>query len=125
MLLLQKFDLEFKDKKGIENIVADHLSCLHFDTITELLILNELFSDEQLMSVEVLPWYADIVNYLVTSQLPEYWTKQDKAKFFTKIKNFFWNDSYLFKYCADQIIRRCVPESEIQNILSFCHEQAC
>ena len=24
-----------------------------------------------------------------------------------------------------KIVRRCVPESEIQNILSFCHEQAC
>ncbi|KAH9680863.1 hypothetical protein KPL71_026717 [Citrus sinensis] len=59
------------------------------------------------------------------SQLPEHWTKQDKAKFFAEIKNFFWDDPYLFKFCADQIVRRCVPESEIQNILSFCHEQAC
>ena len=122
VLLLQEFDLEFKDKKGTENVVADHVSCLHFDTITEPLILNESFPDEQLMNVEVLPWYADIVNYLVTGKLPEHWTKQDKAKFFAEIKNFFWDDPYLFKYCADQIVRRCVPENEIQNILSFCHE---
>ncbi|KAH9716757.1 hypothetical protein KPL71_021569 [Citrus sinensis] len=66
VLLLQEFDLEFRDKKGTENVVAYHLSRLHFDTITEPLILNESFPDEQLMSVEVLPWYADIVNYLVT-----------------------------------------------------------
>ncbi|KAH9670241.1 Ribonuclease H [Citrus sinensis] len=121
----EEFDLEFKDKKGTENVVADHLSRLHFDTITEPLPLNESFPDEQLMSVEVLPWYADIINYLVTGKLPEHWTKQDKAKFFAEIKNFFWDDPYLFKYCADQIVRRCAPESEIQNILSFCHEQAC
>ena len=70
VLLLQEFDLEFKDKKGIENIVADHLSRLHFDTITEPLTLNESFPDEQLMSVEVLPWYVNIVNYLVIGQLP-------------------------------------------------------
>ncbi|XP_024037598.1 uncharacterized protein LOC112097214, partial [Citrus clementina] len=78
VLLLQEFDLEFKDKKGSENVVADHLSRLHFDTIIEQLPLNESFPDEQLMSVEVLPWYADIVNYLVTGKLPEHWTKQDK-----------------------------------------------
>ncbi|KAH9780390.1 hypothetical protein KPL71_008058 [Citrus sinensis] len=52
----EEFDLEFKDKKGTENVVADHLSRLHFDTIIEPLTLNESFPDEQLMSVEVLPW---------------------------------------------------------------------
>ena len=31
----------------------------------------------------------------------------------------------LFKYYADQIVRRCVPEIKFQNIISFCHEQAC
>ena len=97
--------MKFKDKKDTENVVADHLSRLHFDTITEPLTLNESFPDEQLMSVEVLPWYADIINYLVTGQLPEHWTKQDKTKLFAEIKNFFWDDLYLFKYCADQIVR--------------------
>ena len=66
LLLLQEFDLEFKYKKSTEHVVANNLSHLHFDTIMELLPLNESFSDEQLMSVEVLLWYADIINYLVT-----------------------------------------------------------
>ena len=35
VLLLQEFDLEFKDKKSIENVVADHLSRLNFETISE------------------------------------------------------------------------------------------
>ena len=31
----------------------------------------------------------------------------------------------MFKYCVDQIIRRCVPEVEQRGILSHCHESAC
>ena len=75
VLFLQEFDFEFKNKKGIENAVSDHFSRFNCDIITEPLPLNESFPDEQLMSVEVLPWYADIVNYLVTGQLPEHWTE--------------------------------------------------
>ncbi|KAH9649110.1 hypothetical protein KPL70_025865 [Citrus sinensis] len=77
--------------------------------------------EESIMSVIIL----SSLNDEQKGQLPEHWTKQDKAKFLAEIKNFFWDDPYLFKYCADQIVRRCVLENEIQNIFSFCHEQAC
>ena len=46
VLLLQEFDLEFKDKKGTENVVADYLSRLNFNTITEPLPLNKSLPDE-------------------------------------------------------------------------------
>ena len=105
--------------------MADHLSHIDLKFIPESLPLNESFPDEQLMSVNVVPWFADIVNYLATGQIPEHWTKQDRTKFLSKVKDFFWDDPYLFKYCADQIIRRCVPNNEIQSVISFYHEQAC
>ncbi|KAM1903840.1 hypothetical protein ACFX13_041302 [Malus domestica] len=53
MLLLQEFDIEIRDKKGSENVVADHLSRLVHEK--EVVPIPETFPDEQLMSIEVRP----------------------------------------------------------------------
>ncbi|RVW70695.1 Pro-Pol polyprotein [Vitis vinifera] len=53
------------------------------------------------------------------------WNAQDRKHFFAKIHAYYWEEPFLFKYCADQIIRKCVPEDEQQGILSHCHENAC
>ncbi|CAA6670022.1 unnamed protein product [Spirodela intermedia] len=65
ILLLQEFDLEIKDKKGFENVVADHLSRLS-DTGIKAAPLQDAFPDEQLMAAQrqPSPWYAHIVNFL-------------------------------------------------------------
>ena len=47
------------------------------------------------MIVTQIPWYADIVNYLVTDQLPSRWTKQDRNKFYSEVRHFVWDDPYL------------------------------
>ena len=31
----------------------------------------------------------------------------------------------MYKYCADQIIKKCVPGGEKQGILNHCHENEC
>ncbi|PRQ60447.1 putative nucleotidyltransferase, Ribonuclease H [Rosa chinensis] len=126
ILLLQEFDLEIKDKKGTENVVADHLSRLIKEDVGDgVTPINEYFPDEQLFVVDNLPWYADIVNYLVSKFLPADLNKQQKKHFLSTVKHYFWDDPYLFKYCSDQIIRRCVSHEETQSILTFCHTYAC
>ncbi|RVW69105.1 hypothetical protein CK203_060683 [Vitis vinifera] len=67
------------------------------------------------MLIEVAPWYAHIANYLVTREVPSEWKAQDKKHFFAKIHAYYWEEPFLFKYCADQIIRKCVPEQEQQG----------
>ncbi|GKC12611.1 reverse transcriptase domain-containing protein [Tanacetum coccineum] len=47
---------------------------------------------------------------------------QQKRKFFKDVKHYFWDDPYLFRICADQIIRRCVSGHEALEILKACHE---
>ncbi|XP_038978648.1 uncharacterized protein LOC120108978 [Phoenix dactylifera] len=125
ILLLLEFNLTIKDKKGLENGVADHLSRLIFEDTTDTPPIRDDFPDEQLFSITSMPWFAHIVNYLVTGEMPSDWNAQDKQKFLTEVRSFYWDDPHLFKYCPDQIMRRCVPDDEIASVLEFCHSQAC
>ncbi|CAN6700811.1 unnamed protein product [Malus baccata var. baccata] len=50
ILLLQEFDIEIRDKKGSENMVADHLSRIVHNE--ESLPILETFPDEQLLSIK-------------------------------------------------------------------------
>jgi len=111
ILLLQEFDLEIKDKKGVENVVADHLSRIP-NAQVEIIPINEDFPDECIFVMCKEPWHADIANYLATRQTPLNWSNQDKHRFLTQILFFFWDEPYLFKYCPVQIIRMCLLEDE-------------
>ena len=123
VLLLQEFDLEIKDKKGSDNVIADHLSRVERNKAEEEEIkVTENFPDEQLFQLSFqLPWYADIVNYLACGVVPSEFSYQQKRKLRIDIRYYIWDDPLLFKRGADMIIRRCVPESEQCKIMNECH----
>ena len=81
--MLQDFDIEIKDKKGNENVVADHLSRLNMDDHSPSPI-RDTFPYEHILVVQVrsLTWYAHIVNYLVTSKIPIDWDYNERKRFF-------------------------------------------
>nr|XP_016484250.1 PREDICTED: uncharacterized protein LOC107804829 [Nicotiana tabacum] len=127
ILLLQKFDLEIKDKKGTENQVADYLSRLENPPL-EFNEIKEEFPDEHIFSVNTIvtrpPWFADIANYLVGKWTPQDFSYQQRKKLISDAKYCLWDEPYLFKNYVDNIIRRCVPEEEMNKILYHCHDGA-
>ena len=129
ILLLQEFDLEIRDKKGSENVVADHLSRIPIDYAwngkEEPQHIREFFPDEHLFAVGREPWYADIVNFLACGVIQPDLTPQERKRFLSFCRPYFWDDPYLFRMGQDQVIRRCIPEDEHHRILTFCHELEC
>jgi hypothetical protein len=125
ILLLQEFDITIKDKKDTENFIADHFSRLTIDLRSDITPIDDYFPDESLFSVSTMPWYTNIVNFLISGQLPAHWSTQDKRKFLNEVKNFYWDDLYLFKYYPDQIFQRCIPDNEVSSVIKFCHFEAC
>ncbi|GJT94535.1 reverse transcriptase domain-containing protein, partial [Tanacetum coccineum] len=71
---------------------------------------------------ESTPWFADYANYHAGNFIIKGMSTQQKRKFFKDVKHYFWDDPYLFRTCADQIIRRCVHGQEALEILKACHE---
>nr|GEX98609.1 reverse transcriptase domain-containing protein [Tanacetum cinerariifolium] len=96
ILLLSEFDFKVIDTRGAENYAADHLSCLEnpYENVFDPKEINETFPLESL---------------------------NKKKKFFKDARHYFWDDPYLFRTCADQIIRHCVAGKEAIDILNACH----
>ncbi|XP_074592482.1 LOW QUALITY PROTEIN: uncharacterized protein LOC141848351 [Curcuma longa] len=46
------------------------------------------------------------------SKIPAQFSKAQKDKLKSDSKYYVWDDPYLWKFCSDQIIRRCIPEFE-------------
>ncbi|RDX86795.1 Retrovirus-related Pol polyprotein, partial [Mucuna pruriens] len=106
MLLLQEFDLEIRDKKGAENSVADHLS--RIEKGSEPMPIRDELPNEQLLHIKMAtPWFVA--------------SRAHKDKIRSDAKYYIWDDPYLWRLCSDKVIRRCIPDAEINSVLQFCH----
>ncbi|GJT89670.1 reverse transcriptase domain-containing protein [Tanacetum coccineum] len=128
VLLLQEFDFNVIDRKGAENLATDHLSRLEnpYENVLDPKEVNEKFPLETLHMVTFrgdssTPWFADYANYHAGNFIVRGMLSQQKNKFFKDVKHYFWDDPFLLKICADQVIRRCVHDKEALDILEACH----
>ncbi|GJX78197.1 reverse transcriptase domain-containing protein, partial [Tanacetum coccineum] len=121
-------DLDRGYNGGAKNLAADHLSRLEnpHQGDLEKKEITKTFPLETLGMISFhgdsnTPWFADIANYHAGNFVVKGMSSQQKKKFFKDVKHYFWDDPYLFKICADQVIRRCVHGQEAIDILTACH----
>ncbi|GJY84749.1 reverse transcriptase domain-containing protein [Tanacetum coccineum] len=117
--------------KGIrraENLAANHLSRLEnpHQGDHEKKEITKTFPLETIGMISShgdssTPWFVDFANYHAGNFVVKGMSSKQKKKFFKDVKHYFWDDPYLFKICADQVIRRCVYDKEAVDILTACH----
>lgn len=112
------------DWPGKENRVADFLSRL----ITEgenVLVFDE-FPNEHLFAIAThIPLFVDIANYLAIGELPHHLSSKEKQRIIRLSATYSWMSGDLYKTGPDLIIRRCVREDEIHDILKASHDGPC
>ncbi|GJV19143.1 reverse transcriptase domain-containing protein [Tanacetum coccineum] len=119
--------LSIPRQKRAENLAARSFSRLENPSQDKLenKEITETFPLETLGSVALRVdstlWFADFANYHAGNFIVKGMSSQQKNKFFKDVKHYFWDDPFLFKICADQMIRRCVHGKEALDILEACH----
>nr|GEU77996.1 reverse transcriptase domain-containing protein [Tanacetum cinerariifolium] len=113
VLLLQEFKFKVIDIKGAENLAVDHLSRLEnpHQNVLDPKEINETFPLETLNMVSFCgdsstPWFSNFANYHAGNFVVKGMSSQQKNKFFKDMKHYFWNDPFLFKIYANQVIKR-------------------
>nr|GEX58945.1 reverse transcriptase domain-containing protein [Tanacetum cinerariifolium] len=105
VLLLQEFTFKVVDTKGVENLVADHLSRLEnpHQNVLDPEEINESFPLETLNLVSTrgnqsTSWFADFANYHAGNFVVKGMSSQQKSKFIKDVKHYFWDGPICLKY---------------------------
>nr|GEW79280.1 reverse transcriptase domain-containing protein [Tanacetum cinerariifolium] len=113
---------------GAENLAANHLSRLEnpHQSMLDKKEINEAFPLKTHNMVSFrgdssISWFTDFANYHAGNFVVKGMSSQQKKKFFKDVKHYFWDDPFLFKICADQVIWWCVHGQEAVDILKACH----
>ncbi|KAI3732623.1 hypothetical protein L1987_63830 [Smallanthus sonchifolius] len=120
--------LQIKDKRGAENVAADHFSRLEDPKREEIReeAIGDKFPHESVEFVAAekkgMPWFSDLANYLANGVVLKGMTTQQRKKFFRDARRYIWDDPFLFRIGGDRILRRCVTKEEGNEILRHVHE---
>ena len=87
--------------------------------------IDDYSPNESLLSPNLMPWFAKNINFLASRDLSAHWSTEGKGKFLNEVKNCYWDDPNLFKYCPDQKFQRCIPDNKVSSVIKLYHSEAC
>ncbi|XP_074283307.1 uncharacterized protein LOC141607858 [Silene latifolia] len=98
VLLIREFDIEIREKKGLANVVADHLSRLQLNDhqMQQMGVVDGSVPHESLYGLRMTePWYANLVNYMVTKKFPPSFSSSQRNRVKADTRFYIWDNPYL------------------------------
>lgn len=68
-----------------------------------------------------MPWYVDIVNFMVSGIFPPKSSTQQKKKPAHEVRFYVWDEPYLFKQGSERMVQRCEQKIENRQVLEMCY----
>jgi hypothetical protein len=91
LLLLQEFDVEIHDKKGVENVVDDHLSRMNRGQDDKEPIEDKMKDDHLYRVLDKDTCMIDIIRAIRKMPL-DHLDKNSQKKIISESKKYFWDD---------------------------------
>ena len=79
--------------------------CVKWEKWLKLIMLPNVYV--LAASQDLISWFTVFVNYLASHIIPSNFSFNQTNKFIYHVKIFVWDEPYLYKICADGMIRRC------------------
>jgi hypothetical protein len=89
ILLLQEFDVVIRDKKGVENVVADHLSRMNRGQDDKEPIEDKMRDDNLYRVLDKDTWMIDIIREIRKMPL-DHLDKNSQKKIISESRKYFW-----------------------------------
>jgi hypothetical protein len=88
ILLLQEFDVEICDKKGVENVVADHLSRMNCVQDNKEPIANNMRDEHLYRTLDKDTWMINIIRAIQRMPL-DHLDKNTRRRIISECRNLF------------------------------------
>ena len=118
--MLQEFNVKIRDKKGAENIVADHLSRMNHGDDGKEPIEDQMRDDHLYRILNKDSWMNEIIRAIKGMPL-DHLDKNARRRVIAERRKYYWDSPYLYRYGEDGVLRRCTPREEREEVLRKCH----
>ncbi|GKC60161.1 reverse transcriptase domain-containing protein [Tanacetum coccineum] len=123
----EEFDIKIKDRKGTENVTANHLSQIENKETSDESEVDDNFPRETLMEIntEDEPWFADFANYLASNIIPKGMTYQRKNFFFQTSSITSGRNPTSSKYVLTCAKAQALPTNDARVVITFLKKLFC